>query len=209
MKFGSALTIAFASVGIALSATGQTQYIETPPKLIAPAYLGTNSVSYGLTSGPVTISNIRFTTLNGRVPYPPGGAPPLLHAHDFMLNFDVTANSITVPGVANGHMQASTVGGIGTYLTEISSFDATGTSPFGSFLIRQSGPSDGLSQVEDHGSFFRVTGILSVATSISLDGGSTWTPADRQIQLNAVPEPATAIGFALAAVALLKRRSRR
>lgn len=194
-----------------LSSLGACQfyYFESPPKILAPSYVGTNTISFLLPAGQVNVSNMRMTPLTGRIEYPGDGAPPMPHTHDMQLNFDISSGSSTLPASATGTVAGMTNGGLGTYLTQIGTFDASGTTPLGAFMIRRNTAtfSEGLSQVEDWGGgVYRVSGRLAIALELSTDNGATWTAANTHAQLTAVPEPATLVALGLGAVTLLRRR---
>jgi hypothetical protein len=92
-------------------------------------------------------------------------------------------------------------------LTAIDPPQPTDPDPITSALLRQGSPSapNGQTQVTDLGNGqFQFTSFFDVFFDISLDNGTTWTPAELPHHLTALPEPAS-IALVLPTLFVLRR----
>ncbi len=87
------------------------------------------------------------------------------------------------------------VGNTSTFDTEMLQLDLQGTSPDGPFLIRESPTlaSTGRHTIRPSGSRFLISSLFDVFLDLSIDGGQTWIPANRGIQVQPSPPPPSPI----------------
>jgi hypothetical protein len=80
-----------------------------------------------------------------------------------------------------------------TFALQLTQLSLTGTSPqFGSFMLRESPTlhSTGQHTIRSDPRGYRISSFFDVFTELSLDGGATWTPANRSIRMQASAPPA-------------------
>jgi len=80
-----------------------------------------------------------------------------------------------------------------TFALELTQMSLTGTSPqFGSFMLRESPTKQSLGRhtIRPDPRGYRVSSFFDVFTELSLDGGTTWLPANRSIRMQASAPPA-------------------
>ncbi len=82
-----------------------------------------------------------------------------------------------------------------TYDTEITQMTLTGAGGLGAFMLRQSPTlsSTGEHTISPDPRGYRISSFFDVFTELSIDGGTTWIPADRSVRLSA-SAPAAAPG---------------
>jgi hypothetical protein len=128
-------------------------------------------------------------------------------------------HDMTVPFTAQGPVQTIVFGKIGnttgTFPTEMLSMNLVGSSPLGTFFIRESptNASTGVTTITDiGGGMFHIDSFFDVFTELSVDGGANWIPATGPTRVHLVPEPGTlsllGIGSAALLLAAFRRRRR-
>ena len=100
----------------------------------------------------------------------------------------------------------------GTFQTEMLSMNLTGSSPFGTFQIRESPTlaSTGQSSVTSiGGGLYHIDSFFDVFTELSIDGGNSWIPSTSSTHIVLSPEPTSLILVGVGLVCLAGKRRRR
>jgi len=177
-------TILFGSVAAALfgvAASALASDIFDLPTLFPGngQYVAANPIDYSVPGvGPVTVSDLDLTQLQPTT----GGDFPAKSFFDVFV--DITIPSLgtsPIPGIGTGATDTIVQRGgsdTGTFNTQMTQLDISGLPGGAEIRIDPNTPSTGQTTVTDNGGgMFRITSFFDIFTDISLDGGSTWTPA--------------------------------
>lgn len=204
---------------LALSAQAHGQYIANsrvfPPTgaNYMPMTSADTMIHFG--TSPTKIRNLRWTNgSGGRVPEPPGVPYQIDSFFDVFteISFDGGANwfpsqhsgnTIVIRGTAQ-----PPVGGVEVIATELLAMDLQGVAfPGCNLRLSQTLPSPGHTTLTDvGGGNYQVDSFFDIFTEISLDGGTTWTPATNSVRLGIMPEPATLASLGVGFVCLIRNR---
>ncbi|MGA2497472.1 MAG: PEP-CTERM sorting domain-containing protein [Tepidisphaeraceae bacterium] len=100
---------------------------------------------------------------------------------------------------------------LGTFDTEMTQLDLSGTTPLGTALIRESPTHASTGQttiVDMGGGVYNINSFFDVFTELSVDGGNSWIPSQGSTRLTLLPEPASLSLAGFAVLGLLARRRR-
>jgi len=143
---------------------------------------------------------------------PPGGLPGVESFFDIF-----TEVSYGGGGFLPMHSNALTVmragaGQTGTWQTEMLAMDISGGDLPPGVMIRESPTRASTGRIDATtlpGGGYHIDSFFDVFTELSLDGGTSWFPADRPMHMVGAPEPATLTLLALGGLCLVGYAVRR
>jgi hypothetical protein len=117
------------------------------------------------------------------------------------------------PSSGSGPEQTLTFGKVGnvtgTFNSEMTLLNLSGSSPFGPFMIRESPTLATLGQTSITnlgGGQFHIDSFFDVFTELSVDGGATWIPSSGSDRFTLMPEPGALTLMVLVGIGLGTRR---
>jgi hypothetical protein len=224
-SFMPVIAAVFVAFSLATSARAQvitSNVITSNPNLpvLAPIGYYTNGQANVTYNGPgviINLTNIGHSALGPVNPVPSG--PNEIETFNSLLMGEGNVNGIGLIFTASGPVTTEVFNKIGnvtgTFNTEMLSMNLTGSTPFGTLMIRESPTLPSLGQTTINnigGGQFQINSFFDVFTELSLDGGNTWIPSvtgsERVTLVQPIPEPTVCALAGLAAGLLAIKRSR-
>ena len=200
---------------LAMTSTGWAQGVDTnSAELPADAPYVTHQQYFEYSGFGITVDGAVLTP-------DAGGAIRTPVGDDEIESFDAVLSGVEIgqglgPITLTGPVQVRTtdrlLGTTGNFNAEIVSAGFSGNTPLGVVMIRQDPqrPSTGQTDIADlGGGLYHIDSFFDVFTEVSLDGGSTWLPADYSTRMTLTPEPGTLGLLAFGGMAVLRRRRRK
>jgi hypothetical protein len=184
----------------------RTNTLFPSPGSTYDAVMGTNSSGLPVDAIRFTVTGVgtffarslSLSNLTNPIPPPPPSAT-ITYANPFtILSGELSPDGVNWGAAqANGPLlvkisNTTGTGSTSTFDTEMLQLNLSGNSPFGPFMLRESPTLQSLGRhtIRSDPRGFRVSSFFDVFLELSVDGGATWTPANRSMRIQSSSPPA-------------------